>query len=155
MKKIDLQACYVPQMKAENMYNSYSGIKNRIFKEKKTFFLKFLIFQKFWKNSFSWKILKFLEKFQKWPPQDFSNIARNKVTKNQPIQGIQQRLTYDNQQGRWSIRLPPYKIGLKRKNWGDFKQIHSQIGRNFQFLKKMVVRNFQPSCRSTFTISLM
>ena len=25
MKKIELQACYVPQMKAENMYNSYSG----------------------------------------------------------------------------------------------------------------------------------
>ena len=43
MKKKLLQACYVPQMKAENMYNSYSGIKNRIFIEKK-FFLKFLIF---------------------------------------------------------------------------------------------------------------
>ena len=38
MKKKLLQACYVPQMKAENMYNSYSGIKNRIFKEKFFFF---------------------------------------------------------------------------------------------------------------------
>ena len=62
IEKIELQACYVPQMKAENMYNSYSGIKNRIFKEKKFFFeifdfskiLKKLIFVKifeiFWKN---------------------------------------------------------------------------------------------------------
>ena len=88
MKKKMLQACYVPQMKAENMYNSYSGIKKRIFKEKKIFF-KFLIFQKFRKNLFSGKILKFSEKFQKWPPQKFSNIARNKVTKNQSIWGIQ------------------------------------------------------------------
>ena len=54
MKKKLLQACYVPQMKAENMYNSYSGIKNRILKEKKIFFeifyflkiLKKLIFVK-------------------------------------------------------------------------------------------------------------
>ena len=54
MKKKLLQACYVPQMKAENMYNSYSGIKNRILKEKKNFFeifyflkiLKKLIFVK-------------------------------------------------------------------------------------------------------------
>ena len=46
IEKIELQACYVPQMKAENMYNSYSGMKNRIFKEKKIF-LKFLIFRKF------------------------------------------------------------------------------------------------------------
>ena len=34
LKKIELQACYVPQMKAENMHNSYLGIRNRIFKEK-------------------------------------------------------------------------------------------------------------------------
>ena len=57
MKKKLLQACYVPQMKAENMYNSYSGIKNRIFKEKKLFwgifdFSKFLKNQKFKKNFF-------------------------------------------------------------------------------------------------------
>ena len=105
IEKIELQACYVPQMKAENMHNSYLGIRNRIFKEK-NFFLKFLIFRKFWKNSFSWKILKFLEKFQKWPPQDFSNIARNKITKNQPIRDIQQILMYDNRQGGSSIWLP-------------------------------------------------
>ena len=37
IEKIELQACYVPQMKAENMYNSYSGIKNRIFKKKNFF----------------------------------------------------------------------------------------------------------------------
>ena len=112
MKKKLLQACYVPQMKAENMYNSYSGIKNRIFKEKKIF-LKFLIFRKFWKNSFSWKILKFSKKFQKWPLQDFSNIATNKVTKNQPIWGIQRRLTFDNRQGGGQFDPPPCKIGLK------------------------------------------
>ena len=106
IEKIELQACYVPQMKAENMYNSYSGIKNRILKEKKIF-LKFFIFWKFWKNSFSWKILKFSKKFQKWPLQDFSNIARNKVTKNQSIWGIQRRITYDIRQGGGSIWPPP------------------------------------------------
>ena len=30
----------------------------------------------------------FKKKFQKWPTQDLSNIERNKVMKNQPIQGI-------------------------------------------------------------------
>ena len=50
MKNFELQACYVPQMKTENMYNSYSGMKNRIFKD--NFFLKkIFIFQKFGKNS--------------------------------------------------------------------------------------------------------
>ena len=105
IEKIELQACYVPQMKAENMYNSYSGIKNRIFIEKK-FFLKFLIFWKFWKNLFSKKISKFSKKFQKWPPQDFSNKARNKVTKNQPIWGIQRGLTYNNRQGGVNLTPP-------------------------------------------------
>ena len=41
----------------------------------------------------------FLKKFQKWPLQDFSNIATNKVTKNQPVWGIQRRLTYNIWQG--------------------------------------------------------
>ena len=95
MKKKLLQACYVPQMKAENMYNSYSGIKNRIFIEKK-FFFEIFDFLKILEKLIFVKILK---KFQKWPLQDFSNIARNKVTKNQPIWGIQRRLTYDNRQG--------------------------------------------------------
>ena len=35
---------YVPQKKAEIMYNSYSGRKNNVFQKKKRFFLKILIF---------------------------------------------------------------------------------------------------------------
>ena len=38
-----LQMSYVPQNKAEIMYNLYSGRKNSIFQKKK-FFLKILIF---------------------------------------------------------------------------------------------------------------
>ena len=51
IEKIELQACYVPQMKAENMYNSYSGIKNRILKEKKIFG-NFGFFENFEKTHF-------------------------------------------------------------------------------------------------------
>ena len=95
------------------------------FQRKKKFFLKFFIFWKFWKNSFSWKILKFSKKFQKWPLQDFSNIARNKVTKNQPIWGIQRRLTYDNRQGGGQFDPPPCKIGLRASQQWIRPIIHS------------------------------
>ena len=40
------------------------------------------------------KTLKFFKKFQKLSPQDFSNISRNKVTKNKPIQGIQWQVLF-------------------------------------------------------------
>ena len=39
------------------------------------------------------------KKSQKWTTQELSNIARNKVMKNQPIQGIPGGLLYDNQSG--------------------------------------------------------
>ena len=64
MKKIELQACYVPQMKAENMYNSYSGIKNRIFKEKK-FFFEIFDFSKILKKLIFVKNFEIFEKISK------------------------------------------------------------------------------------------
>ena len=48
----------------------------------------------------------FNKKFQKWPTQDLSNIERNKVMKNQPIQGIPQGLVYDNPSGGIDL-IPP------------------------------------------------
>ena len=41
----------------------------------------------------------FKKKSQKWSTQDLSNIERNKVMKNQSIQGIPRGLVYDNQSG--------------------------------------------------------
>ena len=43
----ELQTCFVTQMKAKNMQNSYSGRKNRIWNKKVTFltFLNFYIEQ--------------------------------------------------------------------------------------------------------------
>ena len=38
MKKNELQARYVPQMKAKDKFNYYLGIRNRNFKEKNYFF---------------------------------------------------------------------------------------------------------------------
>ena len=64
MKKIELQACYVPQMKAENMYNSYSGIKNRILKEKK-FFFEIFYFLKILKKLIFVKNFEIFEKISK------------------------------------------------------------------------------------------
>ena len=52
------------------------------------------------------------KKSQKWPPQDLSNIERNKVMKNQPIQGILWRLVHNNQPGG-IVLIPPCRIGLK------------------------------------------
>ena len=63
MKNIGLQACYVPKMKAENMYNSYSGIKNRIFKEKK--FFEIFDFSKILKNLIYVKNFEIFEKISK------------------------------------------------------------------------------------------
>ena len=37
-ENFELQTCFIPQMKAEIMHNSYSDLKNRIFKEKTIFF---------------------------------------------------------------------------------------------------------------------
>ena len=45
----------------------------------------------------------FQKKFQKWPVQDSSNIARNKLIKNQPVWGTHQ----------WAANnKPPCRIGL-------------------------------------------
>jgi len=49
----------------------------------------------------------FKKKSQKWPTQDLSNIDRNKVMKNQPIQGIPQGLVYDNPSGGIDL-IPPH-----------------------------------------------
>ena len=47
ISNFELQTCLIPQMKAENMQNSYSGRKSRIWNKKVTF-LTFLIFM--WKS---------------------------------------------------------------------------------------------------------
>ena len=52
------------------------------------------------------------KKSQKWPTQDLSNIERNKVMKNQSIQGIPRWLAYNNQP-RGVDLTPPCRIGLK------------------------------------------
>ena len=50
-----------------------------------------------------WKIVdvkffgNFKKKSQKWSNKDLSNVERNKVMKNQPIQGIPWGLLYNNQ----------------------------------------------------------
>ena len=44
MRNFELPMSYIPQKKAQFMYNSFSGRKNRIGEEKKNFFLKSLIF---------------------------------------------------------------------------------------------------------------
>ena len=42
ISNVELQTCFIPQMKAENMQNSYSGRKTRIWNKKVTI-LTFLI----------------------------------------------------------------------------------------------------------------
>ena len=64
LKKIELQACYVPQMKAENMHNSYLGIRNRIFKEK-FFFFEIFDFSKILKKFIFVKNFKIFGKISK------------------------------------------------------------------------------------------
>ena len=52
----------------------------------------------------------FKRKSQKWPTQNLSNAERNKVMKNQPIQGIHGQLPRNNRSG--GTLFPPCKIGL-------------------------------------------
>ena len=42
ISNFELQTCFIPQMKAENMQNSYSGRKSRIWNKKVTFLIFFL-----------------------------------------------------------------------------------------------------------------
>ena len=68
------------------------------------FYVKKIVNVKFFGNS--------KKKSQKWTTQELSNIARNKVMKNQPIQGIPGGLLYDNQSGGIVLIPPPCRIGL-------------------------------------------
>ena len=65
----------------------------------------------------------FKKKSQKWPTQDLSNIERNKVMKNQPIQGIPRGLAYNNQPGGVDL-TPPIDyfspILVECSKWADF-----------------------------------
>ena len=82
IENFELQKRYIPQNKAENIYNSVSAKKRKNFCKKK-YFLKI-----FW---FSWHArgppeifdVQFFEKFKKrskkWLYWDLSNIERNKV----------------------------------------------------------------------------
>ena len=54
----------------------------------------------------------FKRKPKKWPTQDLSNVERNKVMKNQPIQGILWRLVHNNQPGGIVLIPSPCRIGL-------------------------------------------
>ena len=70
---------------------------------------------------------KFKKNPQKWLTQDLSNVKRNKVMKNQPIQGILWRLAFNNQPGA-IVLIPPYRIG---SNWYSDKKI---IFRNMKMI---------------------
>ena len=57
----------------------------------------------------------FQKKIQKWPVQDSSNIARNKLIKNQPVWGTHWWAANDKPPRGGVSPPPPCKIGLKRR----------------------------------------
>ena len=84
ISKFELQKCYVPQKKAENMYNKDSARKSKISCKKFDFFRFFNFFPKargplkIFDVQFP-KIFK--NKLQKWLLGDLSGMERNKVRK--------------------------------------------------------------------------
>ena len=68
-------------------------------------------FGKICRNENFWN---FQKKFQKWPVQDSSNIARNKLIKNQPIWGTHQWAANDKPP-RGGVSPPPCRVGFKGK----------------------------------------
>ena len=59
----------------------------------------------------------FQKKFQKWPVQDSSNIARNKLIKNQPVWGTHRWVANDKPPKGGVSHPPPCKIGLILKSF--------------------------------------
>merc|ERR1711997_1353228 len=78
----ELQERYIPQKKAENMYNSDSAIKNVNIFAKKIFFFNFSDFRDMLEDPLKFSTFIFLKvskKFQKWLYWVLSDIERNKV----------------------------------------------------------------------------
>ena len=88
--KIDY--CCLLFMHLELNHNHFwpqKGPKNKCIFRRIRLYVKKIVDVKFFGN--------FKKKSQKWTTRELFNIARNKVTKNQPIQGIPRGLLYDIQ----------------------------------------------------------
>mgnify|MGYP007086844717 CR=1 FL=1 len=134
IENFELQKRYIPQNKAENIYNSVSAQKRKNFCKKK-YFLKI-----FW---FSWHArgppeifdLQFFENFKnkskKWLYWDLSNIERNKVMNfGEPSPNPMEMADHFRSSGH-KVPPPPGRIGLRdpitkpgenspSKFWADF-----------------------------------
>ena len=94
----DLQKRYIPQKKAENMYNSDSARKSTILNKKKYFF-QFFRFSRHgqgWLKIFDVKFFKvFKKEINKWLYQGLAKVERNKVRKWQQFWSFSLRATRD------------------------------------------------------------
>ena len=102
ISNFELEWCYIPQKKAEIMYNLDSARKSMIYWTKSGVILIFLIFAsklRLTKCLRSEIFQNFEKKFQKWICQDLLDIERKKVMKNEPIWSTHQKSTGEKPQG--------------------------------------------------------
>ena len=115
ISNFDLQMCYIPQKKAENMYNSDSARKSTILYKIKKYF-QFFWFSRYgqgWPKIFNVKFFEvFKKKLKKWLYQGLSKVERNKLRKWQQFWSFHLRATTDWIRIRAPKCQPPYNIGL-------------------------------------------